>query len=77
MIMETTTIYTTPRAADPASRVTRVGAFRRCAASLRRWLKAEHDFLASDGEPLRLTGAKFVAYNCILAVVALLLCIQF
>lgn len=68
--METTTIYTTPRAAAPAARVTRVGA-------LRRWLKAEHDFLAGDGDPLRLTGAKLVAYNCILAVVALLLCIQF
>ena len=75
--METTTIYTTSRAAASTARVTRVGALRRCAASLRRWLKAEHDFLAGDGEPLRLTGAKFVAYNCILAVVAFLLCIQF
>lgn len=75
--METSNICTFSRAADPASRVTRAGALRRCAASLRRWLKAEHDFLAGDGEPLRLTGAKFVAYNCILAVVALLLCIQF
>lgn len=75
--METTTIYTTPRAAAPSARVPRVGAFRRCAASLRRWLKAEHVFFAADGDPLRLTGAKFVAYNCIIAVVALFLCIQF
>ncbi len=75
--METSTIYTTSRAAASAARVTRVGALRRCAASLRRWLKAEHDFFAGDGDPLRLTGAKLVAYNCILAVVALLLCIQF
>ncbi len=75
--METTTIYTATRAAAPAARVTRAGALRRCAASLRRWLKAEHDFFAGDGDPLRLTGTKFFAYNCIVAVVALLLCIQF
>lgn len=75
--MKTTTIYTATRAAASSARVTSVGALRRCAASLRRWLTAEHDFLAGDGDPLRLTGTKFVAYNCIVAAVALLLCIQF
>lgn len=75
--METTEILTTSRAAVSVAPVTRFGALRRCAASVRRWLQAEHDFFAADGEPLRLTGAKFVAYNCIIAVVALLLCIQF
>ena len=50
---------------------------RRCAASVRRWLQAEHDFFAADGDPLRLSGAKFVDYICVVAVVALLLCIQF
>lgn len=74
MIMETTNIFTTSRAAAP---VTRFGALRRCAASVRNWLQAEHDFFAADGDPLRLSGAKFVAYNCIIAVVALFLCIQF
>lgn len=75
--METTNIFTTSRAAVPAAPVTRFGALRRCAASVRRWLQAEHDFFAADGDPLRLSGAKFVDYICVVAVVALLLCIQF
>ncbi|MBL1004041.1 MAG: hypothetical protein JJO71_10280 [Escherichia coli] len=47
--METTNILTTSRAAVSAAPVTRFGALCRCAASLRRWLQAEHVFLPLTG----------------------------
>ena len=43
----------------------------------RQWLQAQHSFYGQDGDPIRCTGWKFIGYNIIAAVVAILLCIEY
>ena len=43
----------------------------------RHWLQAQHSFYGKDGDPIRCTGWQFVCYNIIVAVVAILLCIEY
>ena len=45
--------------------------------TVRQWLQAQHSFYGQDGDPIRCTGWKFVGYNIIAAVVAILLCIEY
>ena len=43
----------------------------------RQWLQAQHSFYAQDGDPIKCTGWQFVGYNILVAVVAILLCIEY
>ena len=43
----------------------------------RQWLQAQHSFYGNDGEPIQCTGWKFIGYNIIAVVIALLLCIEY
>lgn len=43
----------------------------------RQWLQAQHSFYGNDGDPIQCTGWKFVGYNIIAVVIALLLCIEY
>lgn len=43
----------------------------------RQWLRTQHGFYVQDGDPIKCTGWQFVGYNIIVAVVALLLCIEY
>lgn len=43
----------------------------------RQWLQAQHSFYGKDGDPIRCTGWQFVGYNIIVAVVTILLCIEY
>ena len=45
--------------------------------TVRQWLQAQHSFYGKDGDPIKCTGWKFVGYNIIAAVVAILLCIKY
>ena len=45
--------------------------------TVRQWLQAQHSFYGQDGDPIRCTGWKFVGYNIIASVVAILLCIEY
>lgn len=43
----------------------------------RQWLRTQHGFYGQDGDPIKCTGWQFVGYNIIVAVVTLLLCIEY
>ena len=43
----------------------------------RQWLQEQHSFYGKDGDPIKCTGWQFIGYNCIAAVVAILLCIEY
>ena len=43
----------------------------------RQWLQAQHSFYGQDGDPIRCTGWKFIGYNIIAAVVAILFCFEY
>ena len=45
--------------------------------TIRQWLQAQHSFYGQDGDPIRCTGWKFIGYNIIAAVVAILFCIEY
>ena len=45
--------------------------------TVRQWLQAQHSFYGQDGDPIRCTGWKFIGYNIIAAVVAILFCIEY
>ena len=45
--------------------------------TVRQWLQAQHSFYGQDGDPIRCTGWKFIGYNIIAALVAILLCIEY
>ena len=45
--------------------------------TVRQWLQAQHSFYGKDGDPIRCTGWKFIGYNIIAAVVAILFCIEY
>ena len=45
--------------------------------TVRQWLLAQHSFYGQDGDPIRCTGWKFIGYNIIAAVVAILFCIEY
>ena len=45
--------------------------------TVRQWLQAHHSFYGQDGDPIRCTGWKFIGYNIIAAVVAILFCIEY
>ena len=45
--------------------------------TVRQWLQAQHSFYGQDGDPIRCTGCQFIGYNIIVAVVAILLCIEY
>ena len=45
--------------------------------TVRQWLQAQHIFYGQDGDPIRCTGWKFIGYNIIAAVVAILFCIEY
>ena len=41
------------------------------------WLRASHEFYGQDGDPIRCTGWQFIGYNILVAVVSILLCIEY
>ena len=43
----------------------------------RQWLQAQHSFYGKDGDPIQCTGWQFIGYNIFVAVVAILLCIEY
>lgn len=43
----------------------------------RQWLRTQHEFYGSDGDPIKCTGWQFIGYNIIAAIVAVLLCIKY
>ena len=43
----------------------------------RQWLQAQHSFYGQDGDPIQCTGWQFVGYNIIVALIAILLCIEY
>lgn len=43
----------------------------------RQWLRTQHNFYGSDGDPIKCTGWQFVSYNIIAAVATILLCIKY
>lgn len=43
----------------------------------RHCLQAQHSFYGKDGDPIKCTGWKFVGYNIIVAIVVILLCIEY
>ena len=43
----------------------------------RQWLQSQHSFYGQDGDPIRCTGWQFIGYNILVAVVAILLCIEY
>ena len=45
--------------------------------TVRQWLQAQHSFYGQDCDPIRCTGWKFIGYNIIAAVVAILFCIEY
>ena len=45
--------------------------------TVRQWLQAQHSSYGQDGDPIRCTGWKFIGYNIIAAVVAILFCIEY
>ena len=45
--------------------------------AVRQWLQAQHSCYGQDGDPIRCTGWKFIGYNIIAAVVAILFCIEY
>lgn len=52
-------------------------AAHRATIAARIWLRSSHEFYAQDGDPIKCTGWKFIAYNIAAAVVTLLLCIEY
>lgn len=42
-----------------------------------QWLRTQHNFYGSDGDPIMCTGWQFVSYNIIAAVATILLCIKY
>ena len=52
-------------------------AARRATIAARVWLRASHEFYGQDGDPILCTGWQFVGYNILVAVVAILLCIEY
>ena len=52
-------------------------AAHRATISARVWLRASHEFFAQDGDPIRCTGWQFIGYNILVAVVTILLCIEY
>lgn len=42
-----------------------------------RWATTEHNFFAEDGDPIRCTGARLVAYSLSVFALICLLCIHF
>lgn len=43
----------------------------------RQWLRTQHEFYGSDGDPIKCTGWQFIGYNIIAAIMAVLLCIKY
>ena len=52
-------------------------AAHRATIAARIWLRASHEFYGQDGDPIRCTGWQFVGYNILVAVVSILLCIEY
>ena len=52
-------------------------AAHRATIAARVWLRASHEFYGKDGDPIRCTGWQFIGYNILVAVVSILLCIEY
>lgn len=52
-------------------------AAHRATIAARVWLRASHEFYAQDGDPIKCTGWQFIGYNILVAVVSILLCIEY
>ena len=52
-------------------------AAHRATIAARIWLQSQHSFYGQDGDPIRCTGWQFIGYNILVAVVAILLCIEY